>query len=281
MGPDGDEEPSRPLLRTVIVDDMDDARFLLRTILDLDGRFEVVGEARDGDEAVDVCSALGPDLVVLDGQMPRMGGLEAIPLIRDRSPRSQIVFYSAALAPGARESAVAAGAVGVVEKSGPAHAIAQELSQMLVRGKRAQPHDVEVRLGPVASGAARAWIANTRKLLEALTLQPDVIGGPVAGSVMATFQQFLDAWETVARDSDYFFWTGRADPDDVRAILGEWARIDSMDDEALAMLGCSWAPPEARPFFDSLTAAIVDALGEEDDTRRLAERLGTDWTGSS
>ena len=55
----------------------------------------VVGEARDGKEAVALADRLHPDVVVIDGAMPLMDGVEALPLIRDVAPRCRIVFMSA------------------------------------------------------------------------------------------------------------------------------------------------------------------------------------------
>ncbi|HZU71634.1 MAG TPA: response regulator [Acidimicrobiales bacterium] len=274
----------RGAVRTVIVDDSADVRLMLRIMLSSDGRFDVVGEAADGAEAVDVCGRLRPDLVVLDRQMPVMGGLEAIPLIRARSPHSEIVLYTAALDGATAESAAAAGAIGVLHKGGVGADVAAELALMLARqaGRHAtQPvapaapiEDVEVRVGPVPSEAARSWVANTRCILDAIQARPEAVGGPIDDSVMAMFRRFLDAWEAVARDTDVFFWTGRAEPSHVRQVIEEWVRIDSMDEATLEALGCHWAPPEAQPFFASLTAAVVEALAGEDEIRHLAERLG-------
>lgn len=273
-----------PPVRTVIVDDVEDVRILLRIVLGNDGRFDIVGEAGNGVEAVEVCGRLRPDLVVLDRHMPVMGGLEAIPLIRGRSPSTDIVLYTAAAEAGLEHAAATAGAIGVLTKSGVAGEVAQSLAQLL-GGQRngvvaAADDDIEVRVGPVASAAAGAWVANTRRILSALEDRPDLIGGPVSRPVMAMFERFLDAWESVARETDVFFWTGRAHPHDVREVVAEWARIDSMDEATLSALGCQWAPPEAQPFFAALTGAVVAALAEQDEARRVAERLGKDWSGA-
>jgi CheY-like chemotaxis protein/anti-sigma regulatory factor (Ser/Thr protein kinase) len=102
--------------RVVVADDDADMRALLSTALRRDGRFEVVGEAGDGDEAVAVVEATQPDLVLLDLGMPGRGGLEALPLLRRAADKAQIVVVSGF--PGDRLEAVsrASGAVGYVEK---------------------------------------------------------------------------------------------------------------------------------------------------------------------
>jgi chemotaxis response regulator CheB len=58
-----------------LADDMPDIRTLLRSTLQLDGRFDVVGEAGDGAAAIEVVSDVQPDAVVLDLAMPALGGL--------------------------------------------------------------------------------------------------------------------------------------------------------------------------------------------------------------
>jgi DNA-binding NarL/FixJ family response regulator len=80
--------------RVLIADDTPAIRQLLRVCLDIDGGFEVVGEAGDGAVAVRMCTEYIPDLVLLDLAMPVMDGLEATRLIRGRLPNVQIVILS-------------------------------------------------------------------------------------------------------------------------------------------------------------------------------------------
>lgn len=102
--------------RVMLADDNDDMRRLLTVALSRDGRFEVVGEAGDGDEAVELARALKPDLILLDLGMPKRGGLESVPLLREVSPESRVVVVSGF--PGERLETLtrAQGAVGYVEK---------------------------------------------------------------------------------------------------------------------------------------------------------------------
>lgn len=102
----------------VIVDDSDEWRACVREILDVQPELQIVGEARDGFEAVHRTAELRPDLVVLDIGMPVMNGLEAAGLIRRLSPHSKIVFLTQENNPHIRSAALAAGAHGYVLKTG-------------------------------------------------------------------------------------------------------------------------------------------------------------------
>ncbi len=83
-----------PRLRVVLADDTAAYRVMLRVLLELDGRFEVVGEAADGKEAVELAGTLTPDAIVLDLAMPVLDGLQALPAIRAASPATTIVVLS-------------------------------------------------------------------------------------------------------------------------------------------------------------------------------------------
>lgn len=82
-------------MRILIVDDEPDIRELLKLYLELDGRFDLVGEGTNGEEAVELAGSTHPHAIILDVNMPIMNGFEAIPLIRDKSPDSKILLYSA------------------------------------------------------------------------------------------------------------------------------------------------------------------------------------------
>lgn len=79
----------------MVADDLPEIRTLVRTNLEFDGRFDVVGEAANGLEAVEMVNALNPDVVVLDLAMPEMDGLAAISKIRQSSPGTRILVLSA------------------------------------------------------------------------------------------------------------------------------------------------------------------------------------------
>ena len=85
---------TRGPVRVVVVEDSEDIRSWLRTTMILDSRFEFVGEATNGADAVLVASSTQPDVVVLDHQMPVMTGLEALPHLRRVAPAARVVLYT-------------------------------------------------------------------------------------------------------------------------------------------------------------------------------------------
>jgi two-component system chemotaxis response regulator CheY len=78
----------------LIVDDSVYMRSLIKTSLTEDG-FEVVGEAQDGETAIDLAIELRPDLITLDNILPDMMGLEILKVLKDEGVTSKIVMVSA------------------------------------------------------------------------------------------------------------------------------------------------------------------------------------------
>jgi DNA-binding NarL/FixJ family response regulator len=79
----------------LIVDDHETLRRGVRSLLvEVDAQWEVCGEARDGQEALDKVRELSPDLVILDVTMPIMNGLEAASKIRRLAPSTKILLFS-------------------------------------------------------------------------------------------------------------------------------------------------------------------------------------------
>jgi PAS domain S-box-containing protein len=108
--------PTPRSARIVIVDDNDDVRRLLRMQIERLGRYDIVGEGVDGVHAVEVVSETQPDVVFLDLAMPRMDGLEALPLIRDAAPGARVVVLSGFDQGTIASKAIEAGAVRYIEK---------------------------------------------------------------------------------------------------------------------------------------------------------------------
>ena len=80
--------------RILIVDDAAFMRMMIKDILEKNG-YEVVGEAQDGQEAVEKYKELNPDLVTMDITMPEMDGITALKEIRNINPDAKVVMCSA------------------------------------------------------------------------------------------------------------------------------------------------------------------------------------------
>jgi DNA-binding NarL/FixJ family response regulator len=104
--------------RILIVDDHPLTRQALSGLLAGNG-FDVVGEAADGQDAIEQARELQPDLVVLDQSMPGMDGLQALPLVREASPNTEIVMLTASEDDHNLLAAIRAGAAGYLLKSEP------------------------------------------------------------------------------------------------------------------------------------------------------------------
>ncbi|GAC1360823.1 MAG: hypothetical protein NVSMB4_19020 [Acidimicrobiales bacterium] len=101
-------------LRVVIVDDSDSIRRMLKTAADMVGGIEIVGEATNGQDAVEVSTALRPHVVILDVEMPVMDGVGAIAPIRAATPSTTVVMFSSDTS--RMKDALAEGASGYFEK---------------------------------------------------------------------------------------------------------------------------------------------------------------------
>src|SRR4029077_15922344 len=110
-GEDGGEP-----IRIVLADDHAVVRSGLRMLLDSEGDFEVVAEPSDVEGAARYVRGHHPRVLVLDLNMPGGSSLEAIPAIREQSPRTQVVVLTMQEEPAFARHALGAGAIGYVLK---------------------------------------------------------------------------------------------------------------------------------------------------------------------
>jgi DNA-binding NarL/FixJ family response regulator len=108
-----------PPARVLIADDHILVRDGYRLMLEREEGLEVVGEASNGREAVELCRELRPDLVLMDVRMPEMDGLEATRAIKGEFPTTSVLVVTTYDNPDYLFEAVEAGAAGYVLKDAP------------------------------------------------------------------------------------------------------------------------------------------------------------------
>jgi DNA-binding NarL/FixJ family response regulator len=102
--------------RLIIVDDHELVRMGLRSLLAGERELQVVGEASNGREAVDLCRQLLPDLVLMDVRMPELDGLAATRAIKRVSPHTSVLMLTVYESADYYVEALKAGAAGYVLK---------------------------------------------------------------------------------------------------------------------------------------------------------------------
>ena len=114
-------------IRVVVADDHPVVRFGVKTMLETEPGFEVVGEAEDGDVAITETLERDPDILLLDVMMPRLPGLEALRAIMEKSARAKIILLTSTITTQQIIEALQIGAQGIVLKD----AVASDLSKSM------------------------------------------------------------------------------------------------------------------------------------------------------
>lgn len=167
--------------RVLIADDHELVRDGFRRMLGYEKDLEVVGEARDGREAVELCRRLTPDLVLMDVRMPKMDGLEATRAIKAQQPAVGVLVVTTYDNPDYLLEAIKAGAAGYVLKDAPNRQLTnairraldgesplnQELASQLIRRLAGEATQLRQELSSAAEDGAGA----VASLLKELTLR--------------------------------------------------------------------------------------------------------------
>jgi DNA-binding NarL/FixJ family response regulator len=123
------ERAVRPI-RVVIADDHELYRRGMAVVVELDGSAVVVGQAGNGDEAVAVCAAEAPDVVLMDVRMPGSGGIEACRRIRTVVPTTRILMLTMSDDELDLFEAIKAGASGYLLKDLPGEEVAEGIRKV-------------------------------------------------------------------------------------------------------------------------------------------------------
>ena len=104
-------------IKVLVVDDHDMVRKGLIVLFENFSDIVVVGEANNGQAAVDLCVRMQPDVVLMDLAMPRMDGVKATPTIRERLPDAQVIILTSYYDEESVQAALKAGAIGYLLKN--------------------------------------------------------------------------------------------------------------------------------------------------------------------
>lgn len=118
-------------IRLMIVDDVSQVRTDLRTLLGLVEGIEIVGEAKNGEEAITLTSRLIPDVILMDLEMPVMDGFEATRLIKSWLPTCRVIALTVHDYKKAKDKAIQYGFDGYLVKG---ISLAELLQEINVRG---------------------------------------------------------------------------------------------------------------------------------------------------
>jgi len=103
-------------IRILIADDHSVVRKGIRMLLEDEADIQIVGEAADGDEAIDMIAAIKPDVLLLDITMPRMSGIDALKVISQQFPKVRTLMFSMHNNPDYILKSVQYGAAGYLMK---------------------------------------------------------------------------------------------------------------------------------------------------------------------
>jgi DNA-binding NarL/FixJ family response regulator len=115
--------------RVLIVDDVEEVRRDLRTLLTLSADLEIVGEATNGSDAVRLTESLQPDVVLMDLEMPVMDGYEATRQIKAHYPSCRVLALTVHDYEAARAEAYRSGVDAFLVKGAPVESIVLSITK--------------------------------------------------------------------------------------------------------------------------------------------------------
>lgn len=124
-----------PHIRIILADDHKLVRQGLRSLLEAQPGFEVIGEANDGQEVIKLIETLAPDIAFLDVMMPNMNGIEAAKILHQRGIKTRVIFLSMHANATYAVRALQTGALAYVLKDSDFHEILQAVENVM-EGKR-------------------------------------------------------------------------------------------------------------------------------------------------
>ncbi len=123
------------MIKILLVDDHDLVRLGINRLLSDVKGFEIVGEARSGEEAIEKTNSLNPDVILMDVKMPGMGGLEATRKIIEQHPKMKVLVVTVYGDEPYPSRVLQAGAIGYMTKGASVEEMIQAVNSVY-SGKR-------------------------------------------------------------------------------------------------------------------------------------------------
>ncbi|HEX6086802.1 MAG TPA: response regulator transcription factor [Thermoanaerobaculia bacterium] len=127
------------MIRVVIAEDQSMVLGALAALLEIEGDFDVVGRARDGEEALTICREQKPDVLLTDIEMPRRTGLELAAAVRQEKLPTRVIILTTFARGGYLRRALEAGASGYLLKDSPAEHLANAVRRVKAGGRVIDP----------------------------------------------------------------------------------------------------------------------------------------------
>ncbi len=182
-------------IRVMLVDDHTMVRHGLATFLKIFDDLQLVGEADNGEAAIELCTEILPDVILMDIVLPKMDGVTAIRAIRKQHPKIQIIALSSFKEGNTIKNALEAGAIGYLLKDITADDLAQairaaysgratlspEAAQALVRNANQPPaHVNELTKRECEVLSLMIEGLNNKQIAQKLTVSPSTIKSHVS-----------------------------------------------------------------------------------------------------
>jgi two-component system response regulator DesR len=127
------------VIRVVLAEDQELILGALAALLELEGDFEIVGRATDGEAALALVRSESPDLLMTDIEMPKASGLDVAKTIRDEQMPTRVVIVTTFARAGYLRRALEAGAAGYLLKDTPSAELAEALRRVHLGGRAVDP----------------------------------------------------------------------------------------------------------------------------------------------
>ena len=170
-------------IRVMLVDDHAGLREALRKVINLQPDLEVVAEASGGRAALQLLSRINPDVVLMDGSMPEMNGIETTRRLKQLQPKAKIIGLTLYGESIYLEEMVAVGASGYLMKSGTPENVFKAIRTVSKGGTYFDAAVSRRRKASVARGASATDELNTRELAVVKLLSNGLTNAEIAVSL--------------------------------------------------------------------------------------------------